>query len=360
MHLSCADSAFINPDGSTGDVILPGAPAFDLPTDIPTFSAQTAEPGSTFTVEAPTATINIPTHLDPLPGISVDVNEAKNIKTWIKVNGAASIGTPTVSGGTVTNATAQKTGADEILLTFPGNKTGSTVPAGNLYFKGGSSFTSPKISLPVTAKNSAGEITFSVEKFQTDSAVVLNVPPAFGARAACTPSGDAALGSVTVKDPRAPDAINDTATTKKDQPITIAVLDNDKPNADGQPPDPSTLAIVSNPHHGKATSDPGEVTVTYTPDTGFTGTDSFAYQVCASVEIPQAGRAATQFCDTATVTVTVAAPVTEQGGSSTTTTTAAKELPRTGRSSMPLALIGFGSCAFGALAIRGARRRTTG
>lgn len=357
VHLSCADSAFINPDGSTGDVILPGAPPFDLPTDIPTFSSQSVSPGSTFTAEAPTATIHVPTHLDPLPGVSVDVNEAKNIKTWIKVNNAASIGTPTVSGGTVTNATAQKTGADEILLTFPGNKTGSTVPAGSLYFKGGSSFTSPQVSLPVTAKNAAGDITFTVEKFQTDSAVVLNVPPAFGARAGCTPSGDASVGSISVKDPRAPDAINDTASTNQGQSVTIAVLDNDKPNGDGQAPDPSTVSVATDPHHGKAVADTTSGKITYTPDAGFSGTDSFTYQVCAGVEIPTAGRAATQFCDIATVNVTVAAPVTQQGG--TTTTTAAKELPRTGRSSMPLAIVGFGSCLLGAFAIRAARRRAT-
>jgi hypothetical protein len=358
--LSCADSAFINPDGSTGDVILPGAPPFDLPTDLPTFSTQAVEPGAAFTAEAPSATIKVPNHLDPLPGVSVDVNEAKNIKTWIKVGGAASIGTPTLSGGNVTNATAQKTGADEILLTFPGNKTGSTVPSGNLFFTGGGSFTSPKVSLPVTAKSQAGDITFTVEKFQTDSAVVLNTPPAFGARAACTPSGDAALGSITVKDPRAPLAVDDTAKTDQNKAVDVDVLANDGKNSLGQDPDPASLMVTTNPTHGKAEVGT-DGTVTYTPNTGFAGTDTFKYSVCDSVEIPEAARATSQFCDTATVTVTVASPVTNQGGGSnaTTTTTAAKELPRTGRSSAPLALFGFGSCALGAVAVRAARRRAT-
>jgi LPXTG-motif cell wall-anchored protein len=357
VHLSCADSSYIKPDGTTGDVIIPGAPPFDLPTDIPTFTSQAVAPGSTFTAEAPSATINIPKHLDPLPGISVDVNEGKNVKTWIKVSGAASIGNPTVSGGNVTNAIAQKTGADEILLLFPGNKTGSTVPAGNLFFTGGGSFTSPKISLPVTANNAAGDITFSVEKFQTDSAVVINVPPAIGARAACTPTGDASLGSITVKDPRAPLAVDDSAKTDQNKAVNVDVLANDGKNSLGQDPDPASLTVTSNPGHGKAeVQDDG--TVTYTPNTGFSGTDTFKYSVCDSVEVPQAARATSQFCDTATVTVTVASPVTPQGGGSgTTTTTVAKELPRTGRSSTPLALIGFGSLTLGAVAVRGARRR---
>jgi gliding motility-associated-like protein len=59
---------------------------------------------------------------------------------------------------------------------------------------------------------------------------------------------------------------------------------------------------VTDPANGAATvndngtpDDPSDDTVTYSPDTGFTGTDSFDYTICT----------ATGSCDTATVTVEV-------------------------------------------------------
>jgi uncharacterized repeat protein (TIGR01451 family) len=70
-----------------------------------------------------------------------------------------------------------------------------------------------------------------------------------------------------------PAAGNDTARTGADEPILIDVLANDRD------PDGESLRIVSvtDPSHGSVTHD-GK-TVTYTPDPGFTGEDSFTYQV---------------------------------------------------------------------------------
>ncbi|MBY5161740.1 Ig-like domain-containing protein [Salsipaludibacter albus] len=90
----------------------------------------------------------------------------------------------------------------------------------------------------------------------------------------------------------APIASDDAATTVVDQAVTIDVLANDA-DLGG---DPLTLGGVGSPSDGSAAADPGG-TITYTPDPGFVGTDSFAYQVCDPD--PQ--------CDTATVTVTVLA-----------------------------------------------------
>jgi hypothetical protein len=93
-----------------------------------------------------------------------------------------------------------------------------------------------------------------------------------------------------------PLAVDDTATTDEDVPVTIPVLDNDSdPNGD-------TIAVdsVTQPPNGTVVVNP-DGTVTYTPDAAFSGTDSFTYTVC-EVAPPLGGEPQ---CDTATVTVTV-------------------------------------------------------
>ncbi|WP_295878406.1 Ig-like domain-containing protein [uncultured Thiohalocapsa sp.] len=96
---------------------------------------------------------------------------------------------------------------------------------------------------------------------------------------------------------RNPVAVDDSATTVHDNPVIIAVLDNDS-DADGD-----TLSIpnngLTNPQNGSVTTD-GTV-VTYTPDALFVGSDSFDYDVEDGF-----GGTATA---TVTVTVTNEAPV---------------------------------------------------
>jgi hypothetical protein len=90
-----------------------------------------------------------------------------------------------------------------------------------------------------------------------------------------------------------PTANPDSATTTENQPVEINVVANDK---DGGSP-PLTVTGVTKPANGTATNN-GNGTVTYKPDSGFTGTDNFQYTV-------QNGCGATA---TGTVTVTVNAP----------------------------------------------------
>jgi hypothetical protein len=73
---------------------------------------------------------------------------------------------------------------------------------------------------------------------------------------------------------RAPVANHDMASTKPATPVTINVLANDF-DPDG---DPLTVTIVADPPNGTATRNPDN-TVTYRPRCGFTGTDSFGYQI---------------------------------------------------------------------------------
>ncbi len=93
-----------------------------------------------------------------------------------------------------------------------------------------------------------------------------------------------------VNDP--PDAVNDTASTDEDVPVTIPVLNNDSdPDSD-----PLTVTTVSDPPNGSVTINP-DGTVTYTPDPNYNGEDSFTYTICDPDNA----------CDTATVTITIGA-----------------------------------------------------
>ncbi len=71
-----------------------------------------------------------------------------------------------------------------------------------------------------------------------------------------------------------PIAQHDTASANPDQPVTIGVLANDLD------PDGDLLSVTgaSNPAHGSVVIN-RDGTITYTPSTGFTGTDTFAYTV---------------------------------------------------------------------------------
>ncbi|BBO17612.1 conserved hypothetical protein [Candidatus Brocadia pituitae] len=73
-----------------------------------------------------------------------------------------------------------------------------------------------------------------------------------------------------------PFANNDLAVTDQDTAVDINVIANDS-DSDGTI-DPSTVTVTSNPNNGIALANVGG-TVTYTPNTGFTGTDTFKYTV---------------------------------------------------------------------------------
>ncbi|MFQ5964134.1 MAG: Ig-like domain-containing protein [Candidatus Scalinduaceae bacterium] len=65
-----------------------------------------------------------------------------------------------------------------------------------------------------------------------------------------------------------PEAIDDFATTTKNTPVTIDVAANDT-DQDGNL-DPTTVVVSAPPSNGTAISN-GDGTITYTPDTSFTG-----------------------------------------------------------------------------------------
>lgn len=115
----------------------------------------------------------------------------------------------------------------------------------------------------------------------------------------CTTSGDCSTATVTVDVLPIVDAFDDTATTDQDMVVDIDILanDNDVPNVgtlSTTTPSNGTVVINDNGTSG----DPSDDSVTYTPNTGFVGTDTFEYTVCDG-----SGN-----CSTATVTVVVNPP----------------------------------------------------
>ncbi len=95
-----------------------------------------------------------------------------------------------------------------------------------------------------------------------------------------------------VNDP--PVASDDTAATDEDTPVAIDVLANDSDVEGGL--DPSSVTVTQTPLNGTVVVN-ADGSVTYSPNADFNGTDSFTYEVCDTDGL----------CDTATVTVTVAA-----------------------------------------------------
>ena len=90
-----------------------------------------------------------------------------------------------------------------------------------------------------------------------------------------------------------PVAVDDMATTPEDTPVNIDVLDNDS-----DPDSPLGIPVVTDPpSNGTTMFNPGDSTITYTPNPGFVGVDSFMYEICDN-GVPS-------LCDTATVVVTV-------------------------------------------------------
>jgi carbonic anhydrase/acetyltransferase-like protein (isoleucine patch superfamily) len=110
------------------------------------------------------------------------------------------------------------------------------------------------------------------------------------------PGADPTDGRITVaaEDDGAPEAFDDRAETRRDAPIVIAVLANDRAAAGER----MTVVAVTHGAHGTVTVN-GDGSVTYTRKAGFNGTDSFVYTVSDG-----AGRTAT-----ATVRVLVAVEI---------------------------------------------------
>jgi len=90
-----------------------------------------------------------------------------------------------------------------------------------------------------------------------------------------------------------PIAVGDQAETKPSTKVTIPVSTND--TAPNDKLDLTTVKIIQNAKNGTVISNSNDGKVDYMPNIGFTGADTFVYQICTIHNV----------CDDATVTITV-------------------------------------------------------
>jgi LPXTG-motif cell wall-anchored protein len=224
-------------------------------------------------------------------------------------------GGDTTINGTVTPASATAT-ADTLTTVVPGPIAPGTLAT-------------PAISFKVTGTTAGTNVVVSI-KSQHTTATVNNIGPA----AVTCPFTNAVLATTEIVAPGAPTAVDDKADTQPGQAVTVDVRANDAASST-LAIDETKFAITTPPTKGTASIVNGKIV--YTPNAGVSGTtDTFVYTLCS---VP--GTDATQACDTATVTVTIAAV---QAAATPVATTA---LPRTGSDTPALALSGLGLVLLG-------------
>ena len=109
----------------------------------------------------------------------------------------------------------------------------------------------------------------------------------------CLPAPNAALcASATVTVTVAPRAVNDTGATPANTPLNASVAANDF-TLPG-----SSYSVTALPTNGTLTLNTATGSYTYTPNAGYSGTDTFTYRVC--LPAPNAA-----LCDSAVATITV-------------------------------------------------------
>lgn len=100
----------------------------------------------------------------------------------------------------------------------------------------------------------------------------------------------------------APTVQGDAASTPQDTPVDISVMANDS-DSDGSLL-ASSITITTQPTNGTVSVNTTTGVITYTPNAGYTGSDSFVYSICDN--------GTPQLCGTATVSITVTAVTTNQ------------------------------------------------
>jgi hypothetical protein len=269
-------------DGNTSnllDMTPESSPFYDREDPALTVGATFSDPDSGITittdwVDAGGATVSV--SVGPLPcslaNPEVALSPAESL--WVE---AGTLVTYTV---TVTNkdSAACSTTRFDLLSAVPSGWTTSFASAAFDLAPGASGTTTLDVTSPAAAADGFYNITVTAEN-STDST--------YTAASSATYVVSSAVN-------QSPVAQDDGATTSQDTPVTVAVLANDS-DPDG---DPLTVTSAGQGANG-ATTVNGDGSVSYAPNAGFTGTDSFGY----SVSDGNGGAAS------ASVTVTVNGPV---------------------------------------------------
>ncbi|WP_460973832.1 beta strand repeat-containing protein, partial [Spirosoma migulaei] len=233
----------------------------------------------------------------PLVGAGVGTSLA-NLSGSLRVYGAFIDTRTSVGGGLVCalNTNPDFAVTNKNIPVTSSVKTNDKVPAGTTYGTSPTLTSSPGGSVPSLVMSSNGTYTFSSA---TPGVYVYSVPVCLSA--ICISQ----TLTITVLDPTVntnnpvanPDIASTAGASTNPASLTVNVRVNDGPGNPG-----GTLAnptIVVNPTNGSASVN-GSGNVVYTPNAGFYGTDVLTYQVCETPSTPA--------CGTATVTITVIAP----------------------------------------------------
>jgi hypothetical protein len=211
---------------------------------------------------------------------------------------------PAIVAVTITAPTA----GDDSAATLPGTPVvipvlnNDSAPTGGTLVPSSVTVTSGPANGSTTVDPTTGAITYVPNQlFQGQDTFAYTVADAAG--------GVSSPATVTVL-VSGPNAVNDFAGTAPGTPVTIDVLANDTdPNGPGQL-DPASVKIDTQPSDGTITAiDPSTGKITYTPDPGFTGSDTFTYTVTDLAGFTSGD---------GTVTVTVSQPTAFNDAKSTT------------------------------------------
>lgn len=131
------------------------------------------------------------------------------------------------------------------------------------------------IRVPASAVETTAGQTLGALEVRTFVANVSGMPVSQATAADFATASYTSRGNASCQPPNgAPAAADDQASTVENKPVKVGVLTNDS-DPDG---DPLTVTAIGTPAHGKVTAKP-DGTVSYKPNKGFTGTDSFTYTV---------------------------------------------------------------------------------
>jgi large repetitive protein len=152
----------------------------------------------------------------------------------------------------------------------------SATPAGNPFGSApitrDSNAVETKGSTPVAAVPVGPDRPASPPAVAHETAATTTLPDSSSSLVATAP----ATSTSTAPSP-AVRAADDRVITERGKPVVLDLLSND--SSGGSKFDPTTLKIVRQPAHGTVAVDPTTGLVTYTPEPGFTGEDTFEYEV---------------------------------------------------------------------------------
>jgi gliding motility-associated-like protein len=196
--------------------------------------------------------------------------------------GTATVDDPTIVTATPAGAISlAKTGVFTsyyVAYTFVITNTGSAVLNNVTLTDTKLGLTNSLITIPAGGLQPGASVNFTANYTLTqadkDAGSVTN---------SATVSGRDAAGNVVSSNagvvtsfPKSPSAVADAAFTGVDVPVTVEILKNDDPM--NTTFNLQSVEIVNQPANGKITIG-GDGTVTYTPNPGYAGTDSFTYRI---------------------------------------------------------------------------------